>query len=80
MVINLNRKPEQLNSFVGDLLQTVISPTDQTSSTEADRLATELYYKEQDLAAAQSKQNITMAAVGIFGLAAAYFGYKSYKK
>lgn len=63
-------------SFLGDIFGKILNPTPDQS----EQLANELFYKEQELAAAKTTTTYSMIAAGIFGVAAAYFGYKQFKK
>ncbi len=66
-----------LNGFLGDLIGGIFQP--QTND-QTDQLANELFYKNQELEAAKQQTTYSMIAAGIFGVAAAYLGYKQFKK
>ena len=66
-----------LNGFLGDLIGGLFQP--QTND-QTEQLANELYFKDQELEAAKQQTTYSMIAAGIFGVAAAYLGYKQFKK
>ena len=66
-----------LNGFLGDLIGGLFQP--QTNN-QTEQLANELYFKDQELEAAKQQTTYSMIAAGIFGVAAAYLGYKQFKK
>jgi len=81
MVIDFNiEHPEQLNGFLGDIFQKIITPKGPSQSEETARLENELYFQQQELAKAKSNQTIMIALASIFGVATAYLGYKQFKK
>ena len=66
-----------LNGFLGDLIQKVVNPG---AADQSEQLMNELYYKDQEIKKLKSQNTLTMAAAGIAGVAALYFGLKHYKK
>jgi len=66
-----------LNGFLGDLIGGIFQPQ---SNDQTEQLTNELYFKEQELEAAKQQTTYSMIAAGIFGIAAAYLGYKQFKK
>jgi len=74
-VIEMNNNG--LNGFLGDLIGDIFQP--QTND-QSEQLANELYYKNQELEQAKTTSTYSMIAAGIFGVTAAYLGYKQFKK
>lgn len=66
-----------LNGFLGDLIGGIFQP--QTND-QSEQLANELYFKNQELEQAKTTSTYSMIAAGIFGVTAAYLGYKQFKK
>jgi len=66
-----------LNGFLGDLIGDIFQP--QTND-QTEQLANELYFKNQELEQAKTTSTYSMIAAGIFGVTAAYLGYKQFKK
>ena len=75
-MMNTIELDQGLNGFLGDILQNVLSP----SNDQSEQLASELYYKDQELEQAKTTSTYSMIAAGIFGVTAAYLGYKQFKK
>ena len=67
----------RLNGFLGDLIGDIFQP--QTND-QSEQLANELYFKNQELEQAKTTSTYSMIAAGIFGVTAAYLGYKQFKK
>ena len=67
----------RLNGFLGDLIGDIFQP--QTND-QSEQLANELYFKNQELEQAKTTTTYSMIAAGIFGVTAAYLGYKQFKK
>ena len=67
----------RLNGFLGDLIGGIFQP--QTND-QSEQLANELYFKNQELEQAKTTSTYSMIAAGIFGVTAAYLGYKQFKK
>lgn len=65
-----------LKGFLGDILQNVLSP----SQDQSDQLANELYFKEQEIQKLKKKNTLVLALTGVSGLAAVFFGIKYFKK
>ncbi|AUS04379.1 hypothetical protein [Pseudotamlana carrageenivorans] len=81
MVIEFQDNPPQLNSFFGELIGSIFTPNNsQGSSDEAQRLANELYYAQQEIEKQKSQKNIAIGVAAILGCTAAYLGFKSSKK
>lgn len=63
-------------SLFGNILQNILNP----ASDQSDQLASELYYKDQELAKAKATTTYIKIAAGILGITTAYLGYKQFKK
>ena len=66
-----------LNGFLGDLIGGIFQPQ---NNDQTEQLANELYFKNQELEQAKTTSTYSMIAAGIFGITAAYLGYKQFKK
>ncbi len=67
----------RLNGFLGDLVGSIFQPQ---NNDQTDQLVNELYFKNQELEKAKTTTTYSMIAAGIFGITAAYLGYKQFKK
>lgn len=80
MVIEIENSPERLNGLLDGIIGGILSPKTSTTTNEAEQLSNEIYYQQQEINSLKSsKATITYVAAGL-GLAAAFLGYKLYKK